>query len=112
MDKAKRFLSLHLKDPQIGTINSANGAADVETNVVLGTGDLGIASVVAKAKEHRIRYFSYKMSHQGLSLKLLKVLNILNVLINKSIKFKLLCRYEILSTAWIWLNIAANNLHF
>jgi sugar phosphate isomerase/epimerase len=52
-----RFLSLHLKDRKIGTKNSTNGAADVETNVILGSGDVGIASVVAEAKKQGIRYF-------------------------------------------------------
>jgi sugar phosphate isomerase/epimerase len=52
-----RFLSLHLKDRKKGTKNSTSGAADVETNVVLGTGDVGIASVIAEAKKQGIRYF-------------------------------------------------------
>lgn len=52
-----RFLSLHLKDRKIGTKNSTNGRADVEANVVLGTGDVGIASVIAEAKKQGIRYF-------------------------------------------------------
>lgn len=52
-----RFLSLHLKDRQTGTQNSIKGAADVETNVVLGEGDVGIASAVAEAKKQGIRYF-------------------------------------------------------
>jgi sugar phosphate isomerase/epimerase len=52
-----RFLSLHLKDRKRGTKNSTNGSADVETNVVLGAGDVGIASAVAEAKKQGIRYF-------------------------------------------------------
>jgi len=52
-----RFLSLHLKDRQKGTKNSSNGTADVESNVVLGFGDVDIASVVAEAKKQGIRYF-------------------------------------------------------
>lgn len=52
-----RFLSLHLKDRLIGTENSTDGRADVEANVVLGTGDVGIAKVVAEAKKQGIRYF-------------------------------------------------------
>lgn len=52
-----RFLSLHLKDRKKGTKNSTNGKADVESNVVLGEGDVGIASVVAEAKKQGIRYF-------------------------------------------------------
>ena len=52
-----RFKSLHLKDRAHGTPNSSNGHADVETNVVLGTGDVGIADVVAEAKKQGIKYF-------------------------------------------------------
>ena len=52
-----RFLSLHLKDRKIGTQNSTDGKADVEANVVLGTGDVGIASVIAEAKKQGIRYY-------------------------------------------------------
>ena len=52
-----RFLSLHLKDRKHGTPNSSDGKADVETNVVLGTGDIGIANVVKEAKKQGIRYF-------------------------------------------------------
>jgi sugar phosphate isomerase/epimerase len=52
-----RFLSLHLKDRKKGTQNTTNGKADVESNVVLGKGDVGIASVIAEAKKQGIRYF-------------------------------------------------------
>jgi sugar phosphate isomerase/epimerase len=52
-----RFLSLHLKDRKKDTKNSTDGGADVETNVVLGTGDVSIASVVAEAKKQGICYF-------------------------------------------------------
>ena len=52
-----RFLSLHVKDRKKGTQNSTNGKADVESNVVLGTGDVGIASIIAEAKKQGIRYF-------------------------------------------------------
>ena len=52
-----RFLSLHLKDRKKGTPNSSNGQADPEATVVLGTGDIDIASVVAEAKKQGIRYF-------------------------------------------------------
>ena len=52
-----RFTSLHLKDRLKGSPDSSNGKADVETNVVLGTGDIGIAAVVEEAKRQGIRYF-------------------------------------------------------
>lgn len=51
-----RFTSLHLKDREKGTPDSHTGLSDVETNVVLGTGDVGIASVVAEAKRQGIYY--------------------------------------------------------
>lgn len=52
-----RFTSLHLKDRAHGTENNDTGQQDVETNVVLGTGDANIAGVVAEAKKQGIRYF-------------------------------------------------------
>jgi sugar phosphate isomerase/epimerase len=51
----KRFLLMHLKDRKIGTPNSLDGHADVETNVVLGTGDVGIAEIMKNAKG--VKYF-------------------------------------------------------
>jgi sugar phosphate isomerase/epimerase len=52
-----RFVLMHLKDRKKGTRNSDNGQADVETNVVLGTGDVGIAEVVREAKKLGIQHF-------------------------------------------------------
>uniref|UniRef100_UPI003B594B5B sugar phosphate isomerase/epimerase family protein n=1 Tax=Shewanella gaetbuli TaxID=220752 RepID=UPI003B594B5B len=52
-----RFTSLHLKDRRKGTKPSDNGMADVESNVVLGKGDVDIAGAVAEAKRQGIRYF-------------------------------------------------------
>lgn len=52
-----RFTSLHLKDRLKGTPNSSNGAADKETNVILGAGDIDIAGVMAEAKRQGIRYY-------------------------------------------------------
>lgn len=52
-----RFTSLHLKDRLKGSPDSLDGKADVETNVVLGTGDVGIEAVVAEAKRQGIRYY-------------------------------------------------------
>lgn len=51
----KRFLLMHLKDRKIGTPNSLDGKADVETNVVLGTGDVGIAEIMENSKG--VKYF-------------------------------------------------------
>lgn len=52
-----RWLSFHLKDRRKGTPGNANGHADVETNVVLGQGDINIAGVLTQAKKDKIKYF-------------------------------------------------------
>ena len=52
-----KFTSLHLKDRQHGTEDTTTGKADVETNVVLGSGDVGIGAVVKEAKRQGIKYF-------------------------------------------------------
>lgn len=52
-----RFTTLHLKDRAHGTENNSTGQQDVETNVVLGQGDVGIAAVVEEATKQGIRYF-------------------------------------------------------
>ena len=52
-----RFLLMHLKDRKPGTPGNQNGQADVETNVVLGTGDLGIAEIMKTAKRTGVKYF-------------------------------------------------------
>jgi sugar phosphate isomerase/epimerase len=53
----KRWKSLHLKDRRIGTPNNLNGRQDKETNVVLGTGDVGIAEVMKTAKKIGIKHY-------------------------------------------------------
>jgi len=52
-----RWTSLHLKDRLPGTPDSPDGRADDETNVVLGTGDVDIAAVVAEARRQGIHWF-------------------------------------------------------
>jgi sugar phosphate isomerase/epimerase len=52
-----RWKSLHLKDRRIGTPNNPNGRQDKETNVVLGTGDVGIAAVMKTAMEIGIKHY-------------------------------------------------------
>ncbi|WP_395341138.1 sugar phosphate isomerase/epimerase family protein [Ningiella sp. W23] len=52
-----RFRTLHLKDRLPGTENNTRGQQDVETNVVLGEGDVGIAAVVEEAKKQGIKYY-------------------------------------------------------
>lgn len=53
----KRFASLHLKDRRPGTIGNTLGRADVETNVVLGTGDVPIAAIMQAAKKAGIKHY-------------------------------------------------------
>lgn len=52
-----RWKMLHLKDRKIGTPNNLNGRQDVETNVVLGTGDVGIAEIMKTAKQLGIKHY-------------------------------------------------------
>lgn len=51
-----KFILLHLKDMEKGTKKDNTGHADVETNVILGTGEVDIAGVVAEAKKMGIKY--------------------------------------------------------
>jgi sugar phosphate isomerase/epimerase len=53
----KRFLLMHLKDRKHGTEGNQNGHADVETNVVLGTGDVGIAEIMREAKKAGVKHY-------------------------------------------------------
>lgn len=53
----KRFTMLHLKDRKPGTANSMNGKADEESNVVLGSGDVGIAAIMKEAKKIGVKYY-------------------------------------------------------
>jgi sugar phosphate isomerase/epimerase len=52
-----RWKSLHLKDRRIGTPNNPNGRQDKESNVVLGTGDVGIAEIMKTAKKIGIKHY-------------------------------------------------------
>jgi sugar phosphate isomerase/epimerase len=52
-----RFLLMHLKERQLGTPNNLNGRSDVETNVVLGSGDVGIADIMKVAKGVGVKHF-------------------------------------------------------
>lgn len=47
----EKFVLLHLKDLEKGVKGNNTGHEDVETNVVLGTGQVDIAGVVKRAKE-------------------------------------------------------------
>ena len=52
----EKFKLLHLKDCRKGVKGNQNGTSDVETNVVLGTGQIDIAAIVAEAKKIGIDY--------------------------------------------------------
>jgi sugar phosphate isomerase/epimerase len=52
-----RFLLMHLKDRQPGTEGNQNGQADVETNVVLGQGDVGIDAIMKAAKKAGVKHY-------------------------------------------------------
>ena len=47
---------LHLKDMQKGVVGNTTGSEDVETNVVLGTGQVDIAGIVKKARELGVQH--------------------------------------------------------
>jgi sugar phosphate isomerase/epimerase len=51
-----KFPQLHLKDRKIGTPGSPDGRGDVETNVVLGTGDIDIDGLIKQAKKQGTKY--------------------------------------------------------
>ena len=51
-----RFKLMHLKDRKPGTVGNQNGQADVESNVVLGEGDVGLADLIKEARKLKIRY--------------------------------------------------------
>jgi sugar phosphate isomerase/epimerase len=52
-----RFLLMHLKDRKPGTPGNQNGNADVESNVVLGTGDVGIADIIRQARKIGVKHY-------------------------------------------------------
>ena len=52
-----RFTLLHLKDRKKGTPNSNNGQADEESNVVLGDGDVNIATIMKEAKKAGVKHY-------------------------------------------------------
>ncbi len=53
----QRFPLMHLKDRRIGTPDSQDGHADNETNVVLGSGDVGIAAIMNEARQLGVKHF-------------------------------------------------------
>ena len=75
-----RFPLMHLKDRQHGTPGNQNGNTDVESNVVLGKGDVGIADIMKVAGKSGVKHFfiedesSRSMEQVPLSLQYLKSL--------------------------------------
>ncbi|UZD22652.1 sugar phosphate isomerase/epimerase [Algoriphagus halophytocola] len=53
-----KFPILHLKDRKKGTPGSKDGRADIETNVVLGTGDINIAGIIKEAKKQGTEFLT------------------------------------------------------
>ena len=52
-----RFPLMHLKDRKHGTPNSQSGHGDDESNVVLGTGDVGIKEIMKIARKVGVKHF-------------------------------------------------------
>ena len=52
-----RFLLMHLKDRKPGTPGNQDGKADVESNVVLGSGDVGIADIMREAPKAGVKHY-------------------------------------------------------
>ena len=53
----KRFVLAHLKDRRPGTPNTLTGHDDVENNVTLGDGDVGIAAFMRAARKAGVKHF-------------------------------------------------------
>lgn len=53
----ERFMLMHLKDRKHGTPGNQNGHADVECNVVLGTGDVGISEIMREAEKAGVKHY-------------------------------------------------------
>lgn len=51
-----QFHLLHLKDMEQGVVGNDTGHSDVETNVILGTGQIEMETIIKKAKELGIAY--------------------------------------------------------
>ena len=52
-----RFPLMHLKDRKPGTPGNQEGRADVESNVVLGSGDVGIADIMREAPKAGVKHY-------------------------------------------------------
>ncbi|HTQ27059.1 MAG TPA: sugar phosphate isomerase/epimerase, partial [Puia sp.] len=52
-----RFPLMHLKDRRPGSPNNLNGSSDKESNVVLGTGDVGIEAIMKAAGKAGVKHY-------------------------------------------------------
>lgn len=52
-----RFPLMHLKDRKPGTPGNNTGHVDVESNVAIGKGDLGIADIMKQAKKSGVKHY-------------------------------------------------------
>ena len=52
----EKFKLMHLKDMQKGVQGNDSGHEDVETNVVLGTGQIDIGALVKRGRELQVEY--------------------------------------------------------
>jgi sugar phosphate isomerase/epimerase len=75
-----KFTSLHLKDRLPGTDESVGWQADVESNVVLGTGDIGIDKIVSVARRQGVRYFFLEDESSKVLMQIPKSIDYLNSL--------------------------------
>ncbi|GAB3252996.1 sugar phosphate isomerase/epimerase [Larkinella harenae] len=53
----KRFPLMHLKDRKPGTPGNNTGHVDVESNVAIGKGDLGIAEIMKQARKSGVKHY-------------------------------------------------------
>ncbi|QKZ12568.1 sugar phosphate isomerase/epimerase family protein [Spirosoma sp. KUDC1026] len=53
----RRFTLMHLKDRKSGTPDTKTGRADVESNVPLGQGDVGIAAILKQARKTSVKHY-------------------------------------------------------
>ena len=68
---------LHLKDRKIGTKSNNSGQVDGDTNVFLGSGDVGVKEIVAEAIKLRIEYLFVEDESQNVLTQIPKSLEYL-----------------------------------
>ena len=75
-----KFSLLHLKDRKHGTKSNDTGHVDNETNVVFGSGDVGIKDLVMEAKKIGIKYMFIEDESLGVVQQIPKSLDYLKSL--------------------------------